>query len=438
MNTIFVDAVSSTPELTAVPPAIAAVEVEEVATEEGTLESLKIPSDIFLHYDEEEVVKKIDAKFNMLKLFSFIKNVKEVSNPLHFNLRKQSKVFIFGGGGTTSWFLPKLLKIYNDAFNKVPSLAYDLEIVVIDADIVESKNIIRQNFISEDVGFNKAQVLADRYSELYDKIKVTFVDKYATYGKFDSRFLAHKTYDPNFFVDIADLNIRRKDIVINLVDNEGFKKKLDFYLANRRCLFFAAGVNLFNGQSYFTNNVKTNSYVWDHPDLLDIFDEVSVHACADADANGTDDNPEQLFNGNDIAASLLANTYQTALTDIPLNKRTNFVTGANINVSTTLKTYSSLFEHVEHVLLNGSSSGVPFSASATYCNKHGMGMTTPAALKHYKNLEFYKDLKLFHDLYINRSGESTSEDKSVDILDATITASQSDELVYTSFARETP
>ncbi len=44
--------------------------------------------------------------------------------------------YIFGAGGTTSWFLPKLLKIYNDAFNKVPDLRYDLNIVLIDADIV--------------------------------------------------------------------------------------------------------------------------------------------------------------------------------------------------------------------------------------------------------------------------------------------------------------
>ena len=418
MNTIFVDAVSSTPELTAGTATVDAVKVDEETSEvESTLESLKIPNDIFLRYDEESVIKKIDEKFNTFKFLNLIKRVKESVNPLHFNLRKQSKIFIFGAGGTTSWFLPKLLKIYNDAFHKVPSLAYNLEIVLIDADLLESKNILRQNFISEDVGFNKAQVLADRYSELYDKIKVTFVDKYATYGKFDQRYLPDNKYNPNFFVDIADLNIRRKDILINLVDNEGFKKKLDFYLASRRCLFFSAGVNLFNGQSYFTNNVKTNSYVWDHADLLNIFDEVSVHACADADANGTDDNPEQLFNGNDIAASLLANTFQTVLTDIPLNKRTNFVTGTNINVSTSLRTYSVLFEYVDFVLNNGTSA-VPFNASVSYCQKHGMEMTTAAAQKHYKNLELYKDLKEFHDLFVGRSPEEEAV-KTVDTLDAT-------------------
>ncbi len=127
----------------------------------------------------------------------------------------------------------------------------------------------------------------------------------------------------------------------------GFKKKLDFFIARYKNPMFAAGVNLFNGQVYYSNNKHTNGYVYDHPDLLDIFDEVSIHACADHDANGTDDNPEQLFNGNDIAASLLSNLYQTALTSIPLYKRINFVSGDNMHVSVGERNYSVLYEYVK-------------------------------------------------------------------------------------------
>ena len=92
---------------------------------------------------------------------------------------------------------------------------------------METKNLIRQNFISEDVGGNKAQVLSERYSELYPNIQVTFVPKYATYTSFDSQYLPNNTYDEEHFVDIDQLNIKDTDILINLVDNEGFKKKLD-------------------------------------------------------------------------------------------------------------------------------------------------------------------------------------------------------------------
>jgi tRNA A37 threonylcarbamoyladenosine dehydratase len=42
---------------------------------------------------------------------------------------------------------------------------------------LETKNLIRQNFIRDDVGRNKAEVLAERYTELYDNISVSFVAK---------------------------------------------------------------------------------------------------------------------------------------------------------------------------------------------------------------------------------------------------------------------
>lgn len=51
-------------------------------------------------------------------------------------LNRKSRVVMFGAGGTASWFLPKLLKIYNDAFTKCPDKAYDLEIVIMDHDEV--------------------------------------------------------------------------------------------------------------------------------------------------------------------------------------------------------------------------------------------------------------------------------------------------------------
>lgn len=125
----------------------------------------------------------------------------------------------------------------------------------------------------------------------------------------------------------------------------GFKKKLDFYINRHKNQTFAAGVNLFNGQAWYSNSKKTNGYVWDHSDLLELFDEVSVHACADADANGTDDNPEQLFNGNDVAASVLANLYQVVLTDIPLYKKISFTTGMSMSCNIGNRNYALLYQY---------------------------------------------------------------------------------------------
>ena len=357
-----------------------------------------IPNNIYPFFEQErEKTEAAKAALGFLKITSLLNQVKKDVNILHESLDKKSTVYIFGAGGTTSWFLPKLLKIYNDAFNKVPEKRYRLNIVLIDADVVETKNLIRQNFISEDIGQNKAKVLAERYSNLYRDIEVSFIPKYATYSSFDSQYLPDNKYEEEHFVDIDSLGISHSDILINLVDNEGFKKKLDVFVNTCKCFTFAAGVNLFNGQAYFSTNHKTNGYVHDHADLLEIFDEVSVHACADTDANGTDDNPEQLFNGNDVAASVLANLYQTVLTDIPLYKRINFVTGNNMNVSCGEANYSTLLYWMSISTSSQESSDERFEKAKLFVSKRGLDVDTPVARMYYqiyheanKYLEFTK------------------------------------------------
>lgn len=84
--------------------------------------------------DEEAVVQKIKEEMDFLDLINahnyFSKFV------LEDTLAAKPRVVMFGAGGTASWFLPKLLKIFNDAFTKRPDLAYELEILVIDGDEV--------------------------------------------------------------------------------------------------------------------------------------------------------------------------------------------------------------------------------------------------------------------------------------------------------------
>lgn len=101
------------------------------------VDALGIPTDIYAFY-ENEATKTANAKENIdiFKQISLLNTLKSKVNILHEMLSRKSNVYIFGAGGTTSWFLPKLLKIFNDAFNKVPSLRYDLNIILIDNDIV--------------------------------------------------------------------------------------------------------------------------------------------------------------------------------------------------------------------------------------------------------------------------------------------------------------
>lgn len=78
-----------------------------------------------------------------------------------------TKILIIGCGGTGSRLVPLLAQ-----FVKACPWVHEPEMTLVDDDIVEDKNLLRQNFISTDVGKYKAEVLAQRYSRAFD-IKIT-------------------------------------------------------------------------------------------------------------------------------------------------------------------------------------------------------------------------------------------------------------------------
>lgn len=70
------------------------------------------------------------------------------------------KIVVLGAGGTGGYVIPHLYRL---AFARKG----DVRIIVCDGDIVETKNLVRQNFVEQDIGRNKAQVLAERYSAAF-------------------------------------------------------------------------------------------------------------------------------------------------------------------------------------------------------------------------------------------------------------------------------
>lgn len=91
-----------------------------------------------------------------------------------------NKVLIIGGGGTGSRLVPLLAQ-----FLKTCAWIQNPEITIVDDDVVEEKNLLRQNFISVDVGKPKAEVLAQRYSRAFN-IPITPVVKRVqpAYGRY--------------------------------------------------------------------------------------------------------------------------------------------------------------------------------------------------------------------------------------------------------------
>lgn len=73
------------------------------------------------------------------------------------------RIYIVGCGGTGSRLVGPVCQLVKTVKHMKGAIIY-----LVDADIVEEKNLARQNFIMPDVGLPKAQVLAERYSNAFD------------------------------------------------------------------------------------------------------------------------------------------------------------------------------------------------------------------------------------------------------------------------------
>lgn len=77
--------------------------------------------------------------------------------PMKFPTDRPVKVVMLGAGGTGGYVAPYVFRLLH-------MLDRPARFVVCDGDIVEPKNLDRQNFVPADLGENKARVLAERYS----------------------------------------------------------------------------------------------------------------------------------------------------------------------------------------------------------------------------------------------------------------------------------
>lgn len=121
---------------------------------------------------------------------------------------KPKQVIILGAGGTGSWLIQFLSKL---DFNNTP--------IVIDGDIIEAKNTLRQNFVNDDIGKFKSQVMNEHYgfdyiteyvnsvemlSEIIDEFPDTVPVIVGCLDNNGSRKLVHETmelYDDFIWVD---------------------------------------------------------------------------------------------------------------------------------------------------------------------------------------------------------------------------------------------
>lgn len=86
---------------------------------------------------------------------------------MKFSKNDSFKIILIGAGGTGGYIAPHLYRIAYASGRNV-------QIIIADGDVVEEKNLIRQNFAHCDIGKNKAQVIAERYAGAFG-IKAEYI-----------------------------------------------------------------------------------------------------------------------------------------------------------------------------------------------------------------------------------------------------------------------
>jgi len=287
-----------------------------------TLKFKNLSLDILNKEFKEKIKPVVDRFFEAWKKFEFEQIIAGKENVSLFSGRNLKRthnwpvkaIVVIGCGGTGSWLVPKLVKTINDMKRK-NLITKDFTLALVDGDTVEPKNLIRQNFIEQDIGKNKAAVMADRYSpHLNEGISTVYLDKYLTKikenleGKDKNNFVNTDSFLSGFIGE------NTATIIFNLVDNDNARKSLHCsasYLSNRSNIIIAdVGNEDTFGQLYasfydkYYNFFENNFFDW-NTEAWGNDEEVKIYSCAEADVDEA--KQDQFLVANDSAATLAHN-----------------------------------------------------------------------------------------------------------------------------------
>ena len=122
---------------------------------------------------------------------------------MKLEINRPVSILIIGAGGTGGYVIPHLYRIASATKRKY-------RIVIADGDIVEKKNLIRQNFSNYDIGVNKAEAMAERYSDVFG-IETEYIPEYIEDEDMLCDLLTEKSYE--------ERNLSPICIIIGAVDN---------------------------------------------------------------------------------------------------------------------------------------------------------------------------------------------------------------------------
>lgn len=200
-----------------------------------------------------------------------------------------------GIGGNVARDLPKLL------------VKQDHKMIVIDGDTVEEKNCVRQPFQTQDVGQNKARVLARKINSFYN-IDCEARDFYITDKELDVIVAHCSDYVPVF---------------IGCVDNDKTRKLIEkAYIEYKGSAVYIDGANSeFDGNIYISRKDSDNKYGPIRSDVYKLDDDINP-GLVGCEIKASKGEMQYLITNNKIAAWIIDVVY-----DIIRNGHYNLKTG---------------------------------------------------------------------------------------------------------------
>lgn len=160
-------------------------------------------------------------------------------------------VVIFGCGGTGSRLIPAIAQLMSTLTTLIAP-----EMVLVDFDEVEEKNLSRQNFAKPDIGKNKAQALAARYSKAYD-LKITPITLAAGTNEYQEALEMYNLHErlkgPALYVLAVDSASARRQILKSALMSQAGQP-------NSSVVIDAGNEDIFGQVSFFTTGkINQNS-----------------------------------------------------------------------------------------------------------------------------------------------------------------------------------
>lgn len=159
----------------------------------------------------------------------------------------QPTIVMVGCGGTGSHLLPNILQYIGS--KQMAGSTLNPKIILIDGDDVEEKNLVRQRFTYSDLGDNKAEALARRYSSVFG-IKLLASSEYLQTGDNLRKLITdHGSAQGNLILIGAVDNHRARSIMWDI-----------FLTENRPTYWIDAGNEAWHGQVVLgARNVPENN-----------------------------------------------------------------------------------------------------------------------------------------------------------------------------------